>query len=105
MMRFRFGDKDYAIGFEYDTKNVAPWLNFYLPPGSPPNATACSIYEGPAGGPSGEMRAVLRGDAVRSPKDPFRKEAGRKVALRRALESCPKEFRTACWKAYFGRKG
>lgn len=63
-----------------------------------PNITHCVIWADVVGGHK------LEGWAWRSAADKPSYEIGRKVALTRALEGTDKEFRTAVWKAYLGRK-
>jgi hypothetical protein len=42
----------------------------------------------------------LKGSAFTHPNDQFNKAVGRKIALKRALESLPRERRTLIWEAY-----
>ena len=46
---------------------------------------------------------MLSGRAVCGKKDNFNKEAGRKLALARAIAMLPRNDRSLIWSAYFGR--
>ena len=95
----------WRVGFEYIPRREACKAQ------GGPTVTICRIW--PTGiriVPAGEfvppLRSVrvLAGSAQCAPGDKPNYETGRKLALTRALASAPKDFRTAIWKAYLGRK-
>ncbi len=49
--------------------------------------------------------AAAEGIAYCSFSDPYRRVAGRKVALTKALQSFPKSWRAAFWEAYLTQRG
>lgn len=100
-MIFSYDGKEYVISFEYSEGDI-------------PNTelrgrvTRCWVVK------AGDDRqySVLKGTAWCHPNDQFAREIGRKLALERALVTAlalrvkarAREFRTAAWKAYWGRK-
>ena len=91
-MTFKFKGEQYRISFQHGM--------FPLPlaPDKSVRGTRCSV------GPEGQNNI---GYSWCSPQDNFRRETGRKVALKRALlwygGSSWRAFRTAAWKAYLER--
>lgn len=70
-----------------------------------PNVTHCMVTPyGVFQGEGGPKVGILAGSAMRTQEDKPSYEIGRKVALKRALATAPREFRAAIWAAYLGRK-
>lgn len=81
----------WRVGFEY-----IPLREACKAQGGP-TVTICRIW-------SNGARKTLVGEAHCGPGDKPSYEIGRKLALTRALQGEPKDFRTAIWAAYLGRK-
>ena len=67
--------------------------------------TICSLEiqlnDEPYGGLEGYNNVT---EVICDTRDRFVKDIGRKLSLRKAMQSLPMAFRTAIWKAYLGRK-
>jgi hypothetical protein len=81
----------WRVGFEYIPRREACKAQ------GGPTMTICRILPD-------SPRKTLVGEAHCGPGDKPSYEIGRKLALARALAGEPKDFRTAVWQAYLGRK-
>lgn len=67
----------------------------YGHPDSPRRITICRIYKFDT--------CIASGVSECAPGDPFVKDTGRKISLKRGIQNFPKELRTKFWEAYLNR--
>lgn len=108
MIRVHLPNKTLGIGFIHPSKAIATDKNlpFFL---TRMRFTHCEIFEIVPNAMMREgfdVRLLSEGVTMCSPRDNFVKEAGRKIALTRALGKLKlgKKERTLVWEAYMARK-
>lgn len=115
MTRFEYQGREFFLRFDWsppEAERITKAPSIKLREGRV--AVACVVSVEPGGEPLGpddaklvgtsvRLGAYARGVAVVHPNDARRwsKEQGRRIALTRALEPCPRKFRRAAWRAYF----
>lgn len=81
MMRLTLNGKPYVLVIDY----------------SPSGSTIAKLLIDEEGKKLGELSRVADGIAYLHPKDRFRKSAGRKIAIAKAISSFPKAMRAEIW--------
>lgn len=92
-MRFSYQGVEFAISFTYTWETI---------PNTKLEGMVTRCWVAKVGV---DRTAVLNGTAWCHPSDQFSRATGCKMALTRALAGSFRPFRTAAWKAYWGRKG
>lgn len=92
-MTFEYKRSTWIITFKHETRYALP-----TDPNVMVRGTRCDIK------PQGESLLVRgEGHSYCHPNDNFCRETGRKLALKKALLTATRPFRTAAWRAYLGR--
>lgn len=100
-MNFEYNGKKYEINFCYGAPISASMKDKSRQRAL--GTTMCLITES-TDARREDQPVLAMGKSVCSEKDNFVRETARKIALRRALETCGKDFRKVAWTAYFARK-